>query len=129
METPYAYVLAGRQDKTCEIVHEGITKSFGLGKGGLPGNNDSGGLSSCFVWNALGLFPASGRGEVLLGSPHFEKAVIKLASGKQLEIEAKNVSVECYHVEKAEFNGKPVVDFRIPMTELMQGGKLVVLMK
>ena len=129
METPFAYVLAGRQDKTCEIVHEGVTKSFGLGKGGLPGNNDSGGLSSCFVWNALGLFPASGRSEVLLGSPHFEKAVIKLASGKQLEIEAVNVSAERYHVEKAEWNGKPLTDFRIAMTELMQGGKLVVWMK
>lgn len=129
METPYAYVLAGRQDKTCDIVHEGVTKSFGLGKGGLPGNNDSGGLSSCFVWNALGLFPASGRGEVLLGSPHFEKAVIKLSSGKQLEIQAVNVSSDRYHVEKAEFNGKPVADFRIPMPDLMQGGKLVVWMQ
>jgi len=129
METPYAYVLAGRQDKTCEIVHEGVIKSFGLGKGGLPGNNDSGGLSSCFVWNALGLFPASGRGEVLLGSPHFERAVINLSSGKQLEIQAVNVSADRYHVEKAEFNGKPVVDFRIPMQELMQGGKLTVWMK
>ena len=129
METPYAYVLAGRQDKTCEIVHEGVTKSFGLGKGGLPGNNDSGGLSSCFVWNVLGLFPASGRGEVLIGSPHFEKAVLHLSSGKVLEIEAVNVSADRYHVEKAEFNGKAVDDFRIPMQELMQGGKLVVWMR
>lgn len=129
METPYAYVLAGRQDKTCEIVHECVTKSFGLGKGGIPGNNDTGGLSSCFVWNALGLFPASGRGEVLIGSPHFEKAVIRLSSGKQLEIEAINVSADKYHVEKAVFNGKLIADFRIPLEELMQGGKLEVWMK
>ncbi len=125
METPFAYVLAGCPEKTQEIVHESVVTSFGLGRGGLPGNNDSGGLSSCFVWNALGLFPASGRGEVLIGSPHFDKAVLKLANGKKLEITAHGVSGECYHVKSVVFNGKAVENYRIPMPELMQGGELV----
>ena len=35
--------------------------AFGVGRGGLPGNDDSGGLSSWFVWASLGLFPVAGQ--------------------------------------------------------------------
>jgi len=129
MEAPYAYIYAGRQDKTCEITHEALEKTFGLGKGGLPGNNDSGALSSCFVWNTLGMFPASGRGEILLVAPHVDKVVLSLSNGNTLEIIAENLSSEKYHVEKVTFNGEEIADFRIPTQKLMQGGKLVYLMK
>ncbi len=125
MEAPYAYLLAGYPEKTQEIVHESVVTSFGLGKGGLPGNNDSGGLSTCFMWNVLGLFPASGRGEILMGSPHFEEAVIRLANGRELKLTAKGVSSERYHVKDVTFNGKKVSEFRIPTSELMQGGELI----
>ncbi|MBO5069176.1 MAG: glycoside hydrolase family 92 protein [Roseburia sp.] len=126
METPYAYIYAGRQDRTCDIVHEAIEKTYTLGKGGLPGNNDSGGLSSCFLWNVLGIFPASGSGEFLLGCPHVERAVIALSNGNTLEIEGKKLSGTRHHVESVEFNGQMVTDFRIRTEELMNGGKLIV---
>ena len=129
MEAPYAYIYAGRQDKTCEIVHEAVEHTFGLGKGGLPGNNDSGALSSCFIWNALGIFPASGRGEFLLGSPHLERAVLRLSNGNTLEIAAQNLSPEKFYVEKVVFNGEEITDYRIPAGKLMQGGKLVYSMR
>ena len=124
METPYAYIFAGRQDRTCEIVHESIEKSFALGKGALPGNNDSGGLSSCFVWNALGIFPHVVKGEFLMGSPHMEKATLHLPAGKTLEIQAKNLSKENFLVKSVSFNGKPVENFRIKAENLLQGGIL-----
>ena len=54
METPYAYIYADRHDRLCEILDECVRRSFGTGRSGLPGNNDSGGLSSLFVWNVLG---------------------------------------------------------------------------
>ncbi len=125
METPFAYLFAGHPEKTQEIVHESVVTSFTLGKGGLPGNNDSGGLSSCFMWNALGLFPASGRGEFLIGSPHFDKAVIKLANGRELEIIAHGVTKTNFCVKSVTFNGTPITDYRIATADLMQGGQLV----
>lgn len=125
METPYAYIFAGRHDRTCDIVHECVTKSFVNGKGGLPGNNDSGGLSSCFMWNALGIFPVSGAGEFLIGSPHIDKADIRLSNGNLLEIEAKNLSEDNYYVKKVEFNGEPITDYTIRTDVLMRGGRLV----
>ena len=129
MEAPYAYIYAGRQDRICDIAHEAVEKTFGLGRGGLPGNNDSGGLSSCVIWNALGIFPASGTGEFLLGSPHMNRAVLRLSNGKTLELVAEHLSPEKYHVEKVLFNEEKIADFRISTEKLMQGGKLVYFMK
>ena len=129
METPYAYVYASRHDRTCDIVHACINQSFATGRGGLPGNNDSGGLSACFVWNVLGLFPATGNGEFLIGSPHIEKAKIKLSNGNTLEIEVKKPAKERFYVKSAEFNGEEIHEFRIEAKKLMQGGRLVFEMK
>ena len=44
MEAPWAYHYAGRPDRTAEVVHAGVNNMFGLGRGGLPGNDDSGGF-------------------------------------------------------------------------------------
>ena len=129
LEAPYAYIYAGRHDRLCEIIHACVTDSYKTGKGGLPGNNDSGGLSACFVWNALGLFPVPGTGEFLLGSPHIKKAEIKLSSGNDLFITADNLSPENYQVESIAFNGKTIENYTISAKELMQGGKLEFKMK
>lgn len=110
-------------------IHEGITKSYTLGRGGLPGNNDSGGLSSCFIWNVLGLFPASGTGEFLLGSPHVEKAIIRLSNQNSLIIEAKNFDHGAYRVDKVELNGERIETYRIRIAEVMRGGTLTFFMK
>lgn len=129
LEVPYAYIYAGRHDRLCEIIHACVTESYKTGKGGLPGNNDSGGLSACFVWNALGLFPVPGTGEFLLGSPHIKKTEIKLSSGKALFITADNLSPENYQVESIAFNGKTIENYTLSAKELMQGGKLEFKMK
>ncbi len=42
---------------------------FGTGRGGLPGNDDSGGLSSWYVWASLGLFPVAGQNLFLSTRP------------------------------------------------------------
>ncbi len=71
MEAPWAYHYAGRPDRTAEVVHSAVHNQFGVGRGGLPGNDDSGGLSSWFVWASLGLFPVAGQNTFLLSSPAF----------------------------------------------------------
>lgn len=62
MEAPWAYHYAGRQHRTADVVHAALTWQFGTDRGGLPGNDDSGGLSSWYVWASLGFFPVAGGG-------------------------------------------------------------------
>ena len=80
METPYAYVYAGRHDRTAEVVR-GYELLFVYDwAGGLPGNDESGGLSSCCVWNAVGLFPITGQSIVLIGSPLHDSISMKIGN-------------------------------------------------
>lgn len=129
METPYAYIYTGRNDRTCEIVHAAVTQSYLSGPGGLPGNNDSGGLSSCYIWNVLGIFPAAGQGEFLIGSPHINGARIKLSSGNTLEIKVKRKSKNGYMTESAFFNGERLENFRIKSRRILKGGTLEINIK
>jgi len=124
METPYAYIYADRHDRLCEILHECVTRSFGLGRGGIPGNNDSGGLSSAFLWNVLGIFPVSGSGEFLIGTPGVDAAEITLSGGRVLKIIAHRSDKSQIYVERVEFNGRAVKDYKISAKELKAGGEL-----
>lgn len=129
METPYAYIYADRHDRLCEIVHECVTRSFGLGRGGLPGNNDSGGLSSLFIWNTLGIFPVSGSGEFLIGAPQMDSAEITLSNGNTLRISVERPDPVMIYVDRVEWNGTPVEGYRISAREIMGGGDLRFYMK
>ncbi|MBF0198493.1 MAG: glycoside hydrolase family 92 protein [Planctomycetes bacterium] len=57
METPYAYQWSNKPERTKEVVEAVMKYQFAPGPYGLPGNNDSGGTSAWWVWNALGTFP------------------------------------------------------------------------
>ena len=130
METPYSYIYVNRHDRLCEILHACVKDSFGLGLNGLPGNNDSGGLSSCFMWNVLGLFPLSGSGYFLLGAPQVEGAVFHLSGEKTLCIETKNfLPDENIYVEKILWNGEEITDYKLSVLEVLKGGTLTFYMK
>lgn len=129
METPYAYIYADRHDRLCEIIHECVHRSFGLGTGGIPGNNDSGGLSSLFIWNTLGIFPVSGSGEFLIGAPQLDAAEIKLSNGNVLRIEVTRNSKDSIYVDAVSFNGNAINNYKIKAKDIMRGGVLRFNMK
>jgi len=123
METPYAYLYAGRRDRTAEIVRDANRSCFGLGRGGLCGNDDSGGLSSCLIWNMLGLFPVSGQNRILLGNPSVAGARLHLASGKTLELKSDGLSDVAVFARQVSWNNKPAGDW-VGADELMAGGHI-----
>jgi putative alpha-1,2-mannosidase len=127
METPYAYIYAGRHDRTAEVVRAGMQFVYTTGRGGLPGNDDSGGLSSCYVWNAIGLFPVTGQPLMLIGSPIFDTASIKFGQ-ETFVIEAINNSRESMYVQHASLNGIPIDRAYVSIDEVRQGGTLTLAM-
>ena len=121
METPYAYSFVGRLDRIAEIVTIGNTYMFTAGEGGAPGNVDSGGLSACYLWNALGVFPVSGQDLMLVGMPCFAKASLSLSNGNVFTIIRHG---DGKYVKKAMLNGKNIDSYRFSVTEMMAGGTL-----
>ena len=123
-EAPYSYIYAGRHDRTCEIIRAGMKYMFTTGRGGIPGNNDSGALSSYYVLASLGIFPVAGQNLFLMGSPLVDSAKIKLFNGNILEIKAHDNSDKNIYVQKILFNEKEIKNFRIKADKLLKGGCL-----
>ena len=122
METPYFYHYVGRYDRIVSIMKECTNACFRMGRDGLPGNNDSGGLSACYLWNFLGIFPVSGQEIMFMGYPKAEKAVLHLSNGKTLKIISKNKNDKALN---ATFNGMPVKDCAISVQKLLEGGEII----
>ncbi len=127
MEVPYVYIFAGRPDRTQEIVHAIRKFRFATGRGGWPGNDDSGGISSWYVWNALGLFPLVGRDLYLIGTPQFPRVSFAVG-GKTFTIEATGVSADACYIQSAELDGQPLDRAWLRYEELARGGRLVLRM-
>ncbi len=124
METPYAYAYAGRHDRLCEVVRAGLTYMFTDGEGGIPGNNDSGAMSSCCIWNMLGIFPEAGHDRVILGIPSVRSARMRLSSCNMLEISSMGSG---NYVKSVAFNGNniPISAPFAKLSEIMHGGRVV----
>ena len=71
--------------------------------------------------------PASGQYE--LGAPLFEKATIKLSSGKEFVIKATRLSEKNMYVDKVFLNGQRLNRTYITFEEVLQGGELLFEMK
>ncbi|MBO4894097.1 MAG: glycoside hydrolase family 92 protein [Clostridia bacterium] len=124
-EAPFSYIYAGRHDRTCEIIRAGMKCMFTQGRGGIPGNNDSGALSSLYCLSALGIYPEAGQDLFLIGSPFVDSAQISLFNGGTLNITVQNNSEENICVESVKFNGEEINDYKIKASDLMKGGTLL----
>ena len=125
MESPYVYHFAGRHDRLSEVIQAGLTSMFTEGRGGVPGNNDSGGLCSCYLWNAMGLFPVSGQDLMIVGSPRARETLLHLGNGGQFHIRKQGEGI---FVKSASLNGKPLNSLSFTVRELMRGGELRLIM-
>ncbi len=133
MEAPYAYHYVGRPDRTAEIVHAALTGCFGPGRGGLPGNDDSGGLSSWYVWASLGLFPVAGQNLFLVSSPAFPRSSIRIGDATfsirtsgfaDTTSAAGGLTGGARYVQQAWLDGLPLDVAAIPASRVHGGGEL-----
>ena len=121
METPYFYLYVGEREKFERLMEESVSVCFKNGREACPGNNDSGGLSACYMWNYLGLFPISGQDKFFVGAPQMPRAVLHVLNGKTLEIQSSGNGKT---VQKVLFNGTELADNFISVQDVLNGGVL-----
>ncbi|UWZ82486.1 GH92 family glycosyl hydrolase [Occallatibacter riparius] len=116
---PYAYVWAGQPWKTQKVVTRIGATAFKATPDGIPGNDDLGATSGVYVWGALGMYPAvPGVGGVVLGTPMFAKAALKMTGGRTLEVTRHGDGV---YVSSVKLNGERVANYWIPIAKLHTG--------
>ena len=127
---PVLYNWAGRPDHTAEAVNALLEKAFTDQRSGIPGNDDSGAMSSWFIFQSLGFYPNAGQDIYLIGTPSFPEADITLASGKTLRILARNMDSEHInlYIQSATLNGVPLDASWFRHGQIAKGGTLVFTM-
>ncbi|MFZ2796222.1 MAG: glycoside hydrolase domain-containing protein, partial [Prolixibacteraceae bacterium] len=101
---------------------------------GYNGDEDQGLMGALAVLMKIGLFSMQGgcslEPELELGSPVFDRVTIQLDPeyypGKTLVIEARNNTHRNVYIQSARWNGDELNTWRIPQSDLVRGGTLVL---
>jgi len=116
---PYAYTFAGQPWKSQEVITRINQEDFKAAPDGLPGNDDLGATSGVYVWNALGFYPAvPGVGGVVLGTPLFDKATLRLSGDRTLIIVRNGNG---FYVQKVALNGATYSNTWLPIEKIRPG--------
>jgi len=126
---PYLYNFSGEPWKSQAQVRKVMSQLYNASPQGYPGDEDQGGLSSWYVLSAMGIYSVCpGTDQYVLGSPLFKKVTITLEDGKQFVIEAENNSPDNVYIASAELNGLAHTKNWIAYADIVNGGKLKLVM-
>lgn len=121
----YLYDYAGQPWKTQKWVHEIEDRFYKPGPAGWLGDEDTGQMSSWYIFSALGFYPVNpGQPVYALGSPMFDKATVHLENGKTFRVETVRSAPGDVYVQAVTWNGKPLDRVWISHEEITGGGVL-----
>lgn len=121
----YLYDYAGQPWKTQRLVHIIEDRLYRPGPAGWLGDEDTGQMSSWYIFSALGFYPVNpGQPIYALGSPLFDRATLHLEHGRSFTVEASRKSPGDVYVQSATLNGKALDRVWITHGEIVNGGTL-----
>ena len=128
----YAHLFSyfkGEEWRTQKETQRLLQKYFKNAPDGIPGNDDTGTMSTWAIFNMIGFYPdCPGDPYYTLTTPVFDKVVIRLDSdtwgSDKLVIEAGRPSTESLYIREMELGGKKLSRYRISHEELVKGGVL-----
>ena len=126
----YLYTLAGRPERTQELIREIFDTQYKNKPDGLCGNDDCGQMSAWYMFSAMGFYPVDPvSGNYVFGAPQLPKMVLHLSNGKTFTIIAENLSKERKYVGSILLNGKSYKKKSISHEDILKGGTLVYKMR
>ncbi|WP_281299322.1 GH92 family glycosyl hydrolase [Flavobacterium limnophilum] len=123
---PTMYHWIGKPYLSSDRIKGIIKENFNTSRAGLPGNDDSGAMSSWLAFHMMGLYPNAGQPYYLLNTPLIKETTLQLEDGKSFKITAKNLSDKNKYVKSALLNGKLYNQAWILHEDLVKGGELIL---
>nr|WP_315251127.1 GH92 family glycosyl hydrolase [uncultured Flavobacterium sp.] len=123
---PTMYHWIGKPYLSSDRIRGIIKENFNTSHLGLPGNDDSGAMSSWLVFHMIGLYPNAGQPYYLLNTPLIKETTLQLEEGKSFKITTKNLSDAKKYVKSALLNGKPYNQAWILHEDIVKGGELIL---
>lgn len=133
----YAHLFSyfkGEEWRTQKEVRRLLKKYFKNAPDGIPGNDDTGTMSTWAIFNMIGFYPdCPGEPAYTLTSPVFDKVIIQLDKKvwgtDKLVIETERTNADAVQIKSMEMNGKPLQRYRITHDELLKAGTLKFILK
>jgi predicted alpha-1,2-mannosidase len=119
--TPYLFHYTRRPDLTSYYARK-VSKSFTRSL--YPGDDDSGAMSTWFIFSRLGFFPVAGQNLYLINGPRYRKVTLQMENGKKIIIEGLNASEANIYVESLSLNNKDFTQSWLTHDDLKNGAKL-----
>lgn len=127
---PYLFsYFKGEAWRTQKTVRELLSKYYHNAPNGLPGNDDTGTMSTWAVFSMMGFYPACpGDMDYVLTSPTFNKVTIdlnkKFYPKGELVIESMHQTPEDIYIKEVTADGKKLKGYTISQEELVNAGTL-----
>ncbi len=126
----YLYALAGRPQRTQELVRQICDDFYRIAPDGIIGNEDGGQMSAWYLWSAMGLYPVDpSSGEYVIGAPQVPRVDLRVGmpgeEARLLTIVAHGLSAKNKYVKSVRLNGRLVEGATLRHVDLMRGGELV----
>jgi predicted alpha-1,2-mannosidase len=123
--TSCLYHWVGRPDLSSTRTRNIIDKCYNSSRAGLPGNDDSGAMSSWLAFHMMGIYPNAGQPYYLITTPYFKRTILQVKDGKEFKILANNLSDKNVYIKSATLNGKLFDQAWIEHEDIVKGGELV----
>ena len=124
--TPCLYHWVGKPYLSSDRIKTIIKNNFNTSREGLPGNDDSGAMSSWLAFHMIGLYPNAGQPYYLLNTPLIKETTVQLENGKSFRITTRKKSDKNKYIKAAFLNGKPFNQAWILHDDITNGGELIL---
>ncbi|WP_411973447.1 GH92 family glycosyl hydrolase [Sphingobacterium sp. Lzh-3] len=123
--------IKGEEWRTQKLVKEILEKHFTNSPGGIPGNDDTGTMSTWALMNMIGIYPfCPGRPDYTVVTPVFDKVTIQLdkkyyPNGDKVTIRRQKAGAGDY-IKKIVIDGKPFNGFKINHQTLVNSKDILI---
>ena len=121
----YLYNWTGQPWKAQYWTREIMDKLYNPNADAYCGDEDNGQTSAWYVFSAMGFYPVCpGTKQYAMGSPLFQKILVKLENGKTIQIEAPDNNKQTRYVNDVKVHGKSVSRTWLEHDELTKGATI-----
>ncbi len=124
--------IKGEEWRTQKLVKQILDKHFTNSPGGIPGNDDTGTMSTWALMNMIGIYPfCPGRPDYTIVTPVFDKVTIQL--DKKYYPKSDKVTIRRQkegngeYIKKIVVDGKPLLGFKISHEVLVNSKDILII--
>jgi len=102
----YLYDFIGRPEKTRKWVAHILDTEYNDTPGGLSGNDDSGQMSSWYIFSSMGFYPVCPSSDrYMLSAPRFQRITLNLQNGRRFVITPQSLPQDRTYITHGEITG------------------------